>query len=58
MKPNKTMEELGEDLCNYCPLEESQKGIHCYGGEPVFCVDSGACKTAYKNYLEDYEVVE
>jgi hypothetical protein len=48
-------EELGEQLCEYCPLEESEKGVHCYGGEPVMCVDSGCCKQAYENYLEEFE---
>lgn len=48
-------EELGEELCNYCPLEENQKGVHCYGDEPVMCFDSGCCEKAYTSYLEDFE---
>lgn len=54
----KTMDELGEDLCKHCPIEEGQRGAHCYGGEPVFCVDSGQCETAYDNYLESLEEEE
>lgn len=50
-----SQEELGEKLCNYCSLEDSQKGTHCYGGEPVMCVDSGCCVQAYENYLEEFE---
>lgn len=49
----RTAEELGEELCNHCPLEKQQKGVHCYGGEPVFCVDSGCCEGAYEAYKED-----
>jgi len=47
----KTIEELGEDVCEYCPLEDNQKGVHCYGGEPVMCV--GCCPQAYEAYLDD-----
>ena len=50
-----TFEEIGEELCGYCPLEDNQKGVHCYGGEPEICMDSGACEKAYENYLEDFE---
>ncbi|GCD11739.1 hypothetical protein [Clostridium tagluense] len=49
----KSIEELNEELCEYCSLEESQNGVHCYGGEPVMCVDSNCCGKAYTNYLED-----
>jgi hypothetical protein len=41
-----------EGLCNFCPLEDNVKGVHNYGNEPVFCVDSGACEAA-KPALED-----
>ena len=51
----KTMEDLGEDLCDYCPLPEGSHGIHCYGGEPEMCIDSGCCEVAYANYLEELE---
>lgn len=48
----KSFEELEEELCDYCPLCEESKGVHCYGGEPIFCVDSGCCEIAYENYKE------
>lgn len=51
----KTQEELGEDLCNYCDLEDSHRGAKCYGGAPTFCWDSGYCELAYKSYLESDE---
>ena len=55
----KTMDELGEDLCKYCPLPENLHGVHCYGGEPVFCQDyGGACEKAYQDYLDDFESEE
>jgi len=50
-----SQEELGEQLCNYCPLEDSNKGVHCYGDLPVMCVDTGCCVQAYENYLEEFE---
>lgn len=47
----KTVEELGEDLCNHCPLPPEMQGVHCYGGEPVMCEGRG-CEEAYAAYLE------
>jgi hypothetical protein len=54
----KSQEDLGETLCDYCPLEESQKGVHCYGGQPIMCYDSGHCDLAYESYLESDEDLE
>lgn len=29
---------IGEEvLCDYCPLDESKRGVHCYGGQPIMC---------------------
>jgi hypothetical protein len=55
MKKPLSKEELEDQLCEYCPLEESPKGVHCYGGEPVMCVDTGCCVQAYENYLEEFK---
>ena len=57
-KKKLSKEELGEDLCDYCPLDDDHKGTTCYGGEPVFCIDSGMCETAYDNYLENEDEEE
>jgi hypothetical protein len=51
----KSIDELGEELCNHCSIEENHRGVHCYGGEPIFCVDSGQCDVAYERYLEEFE---
>ncbi|HBJ2612324.1 TPA: hypothetical protein LA742_000741 [Clostridium botulinum] len=51
----KTIEELGEDLCNYCFLDKDAKGIHNYGNEPIFCHESDFCDKAYEAYLEKCE---
>jgi hypothetical protein len=45
------------DLCNYCPLPEESRGVHCYGGEPVMC-EGSHCKEAGENYIEEMEVEE
>lgn len=29
-----------EAICDYCPLPERLRGVHCYGGEPVMCEGS------------------
>jgi len=47
MKKILSEEELGEELCNYCPLEDNLKGVHCYGDNPIFCEDYGTCAIAY-----------
>lgn len=51
----KSIDELGEELCVYCPIPDNLKGVHCYGGEPVFCQDYGGCDEAYRSYLNDFE---
>lgn len=50
----KTIDELDEELCSYCPLPEESQGVHCYGGLPVMC-EGSHCKEAYQNYLDTYE---
>ena len=54
MSDNKILsfDELGDELCSYCPLNENEKGVHCYGSYPVICADSGYCEKAYQNYLD------
>lgn len=46
-------EMLDEDICNYCPLPEELKGVHCYGGEPVMC-EGRCCKEALEAWKEEY----
>lgn len=48
----KTKEELGDALCEYCPLEEYRKGAHCYGGVVGMC-EGSHCDDAYEAYLEE-----
>lgn len=54
----KTKEELGEELCNYCELDDSEKGVHNYGNGPVMCFDSSCCDRAYERYIEEVDVDE
>ena len=51
----KSAEDLGEDLCLYCPLDASQKGVYASpGGNPVGCEGSD-CKEAYQCYLDSLQ---
>lgn len=50
----KSMEELDEELCNYCPLPEQSKGVHCYGNSISMC-EGKCCNEAYKSCLEESE---
>lgn len=53
--PNlKTAEELGEELCSFCPLDEGARGVKCYGGSIVMC-EGSRCSEAYDNYLDQLE---
>lgn len=53
---DKTDEELqgmlDERLCDFCPLPDELKGVHCYGGEPVMC-EGSHCKEAVEAWKED-----
>lgn len=57
---NKTIEELGEELCNYCFCTEyglnldapKMKAPYLLGCEGMYC------KEAYENYLEECEEEE
>ncbi len=51
----KTLEELDDELCNYC--EPTQRGTSkCYGTPYGYYSCEGAyCEEAYETYLEEYE---
>jgi len=53
-KTPKTVEELEEELCNYCPIPEEGRGINNYGNGPVMC-EGSHCNDAYERYLEEFE---
>lgn len=42
-----------EDLCNYCPLPDEAKGIHCYGGNVHMC-EGSHCKEALEYWEEEF----
>lgn len=44
---------LEERLCDYCPLPDDLKGVHCYGGEPVMC-EGSHCGEALEYWKEEY----
>jgi len=52
-----TQEELGEDLCNWCPLDDDAKGTHSGPNGPISC-EGGYCAHAYVNYLEENKTDE
>lgn len=54
MNTPKKQNELDEELCEYCPLPDSQKGAHCYGGAVVMC-EGSHCDQAYEEYLSNFE---
>ena len=42
-----------DNLCNYCPIEESHRGVKNYGSGPSFCVDTGMCEEAKLHFKDD-----
>ena len=52
MKP---AEELGEDLCEYCPLDEDKRGVRGGPNGPIFMCNSSGCEEAYENYKEELD---
>ena len=52
MEP-KSKEELGDELCKFCPLES--KGVYSVPGGYVAGCEGSRCEEAYENYLESLE---
>lgn len=48
----KLKENLGDELCEYCPLEPEDRGVKCYGGAVAMC-EGARCDDAFENYLEE-----
>lgn len=48
-----TKEDLGEDLCEHCPLPGESRGVQCYGGAVIMC-EGSHCDEAYERYIEDF----
>lgn len=42
-----------EELCNYCPLPDGSKGVHCYGGSVHMC-EGSHCKDALEYWEEEF----
>lgn len=53
MQEPKQKEELEDDLCKFCPLEN--KGVYSVPGGFVAGCEGSKCEEAYENYLEQLE---
>lgn len=47
----KKYEELGDELCKWCPLEK--KGTYSTAGGLMVGCEGSHCKEAYDNYMEE-----
>jgi hypothetical protein len=48
----RSKEDLGDELCNFCPRDENKRGVYSLpGGFPSGCEGANCCE-AYENYLE------
>lgn len=57
MDDRKMMEELGERLCDFCPLEDWEKGSHLLPNGYSSC-EGSRCEDALEHYLEENEMEE
>ena len=48
----KSAKELGEDLCEYCYLDEDKRGVRMGPNGPIYMCNSSGCENAYDNYKE------
>ena len=48
----KSAKELGEDLCEYCYLDEDKRGVRMGPKGPIYLCNSSGCENAYDNYKE------
>ena len=55
MDKKRIMEQLGEKLCDYCPLDDCEKGSHLYPSGHISC-EGSKCEDALEHYLEENEV--
>lgn len=57
MDDRKLMEELGERLCDFCPLEDWEKGSHLFPNGYSSC-EGSRCENALEHYLEESTMEE
>lgn len=44
---------LEDRMCDYCPLPDELKGVHCYGDAPVMC-EGTHCAEAIAAWKEEF----
>lgn len=49
----KTDDDLSDDLCLYCPLDDDEKGIHGVPNGYISC-EGRYCQEAYEMYIEEW----
>lgn len=48
-------EELGDKLCDYCPLDSNARGVKA---PPNVSCEGRHCEEAYERYLDEWEEEE
>lgn len=49
----KTADDLSDDLCLYCPLDDDEKGTHGVPNGYISC-EGRCCQEAYEMYIEEW----
>ena len=55
MKKKELLEQLDEKLCDYCPLDDNQKGSHLHPFGYSSC-EGCSCEDALEQYIEENEI--
>lgn len=48
----RSMEDMGDELCDYCPIPDEAKGIHVTPNGYSAC-EGSRCPVAYERYKEE-----
>lgn len=53
MKTINNVDDLSDDLCLYCPLDDGEKGTHGVPNGYISC-EGRCCQEAYEMYIEEW----
>lgn len=53
MKTINNVDDLSDDLCLYCPLDDDEKGTHGVPNGYISC-EGRCCQEAYEMYIEEW----
>lgn len=52
MTAEEEQDNLGDDICKWCPIPKEAQGVRCYGGPVIMC-EGSRCTEAMEAFYED-----